>query len=162
MFRSLICGLAAAVIVVAPAHAACWRADEVAAAKIRDLDTMLMVSSLRCRMVDAQMVARYNRFVVKNRIPLTQANETLRARFAAQVGKAAALNAYDKYITRVANRYGAGAEGLSCGDFAAITDAALGEAPNFGSLTALADRAGTQPVMDDDACPAPVMIASRR
>ena len=159
MLRTVVCGLAAAVIIAAPAHAACWRTDEVAAAKVRDLDTMLMVSSLRCRTVDAAMVTRYNSFVVKNRVPLTQANVTLRARFAAQVGRAAALNAYDKYITKVANRYGAGAEGLSCADFAAITDAALGEVPNFANLAALADRAGTQPVIDGVACP--VEIARR-
>jgi hypothetical protein len=160
MIRTLICAFAATAIVAAPAHATCWRADEVAAAKVRDLDTMLMVSSLRCRLQDSAMVARYNAFVTKNRVPLTEANVVLRARFAGLVGKAAALNAYDKYITRVANRYGAGADGLSCADFASLTDAALSEVPNLGALTALAERAGTQPVMDDAACP--VTLASRR
>jgi hypothetical protein len=153
MVRTAICALAALVIVAAPARAACWRGDEVAAAKVRDLDTMLMVSSLRCRTVDAGMVVRYNAFVTKHRAPLTQANVTLRARFAALVGKAGALNAYDKYITKVANRYGAGADGLSCADFSSIADAAMAESPNFAALAAIAERAGTQPVMDDAACP---------
>ncbi|MFM9978069.1 MAG: hypothetical protein ACKVOP_08510 [Sphingomonadaceae bacterium] len=160
MIRTLICALLATAIVAAPAQAACWRADEVAAAKVRDFDTLLMVSSLRCRMQDPAMVARYNAFVTKNRVPLTQANVVLRTRFVALVGKAAALNAYDRYITKVANRYGAGADGLSCADFASLTDAALAEAPSFAALTALAERASTRPVMDDEACA--VTLAARR
>ena len=158
MIRSLVIALAAAAIIAAPAEASCWKADQVAAAKIRDLETMLMVSALRCR-AQGDMLARYNKFVVQARPALTQVNDTLRSHFAESVGAGRALNAYDGYVTKVANRYGAGADGLSCADLSSIADAAVGEHPTFLALAALADRAGVQPLLDGDQCN--VVIAQR-
>ena len=152
MVRSLVIALAATAIIAAPAHASCWKADQVAAAKVRDLETMLMVSSLRCRGNGGTMIARYNRFVVQARPALMQVNDTLRAHFSESVGAGRALNAYDGYVTRIANRYGAGAEGLSCDDLSSITDAAVSERPSFQALTALAERAGVEPLLDGGAC----------
>lgn len=151
MLRTLIIALAAAAIVAAPAQASCWKADQVAAAKVRDLETMLMVSALRCRS-SGNMLARYNKFVVRARPALTQVNDTLRSHFAESVGQSRALNAYDSYVTRVANRYGAGADGLSCNDLSSITDAAASERPSFEALAALAERAGVQPLLDGGRC----------
>jgi hypothetical protein len=158
MIRSLVIALAAAVIVAAPAHAACWKADAVDAAKVRDFETMLMVSALRCR-AQGTMLARYNKFVVQARPALTQVNDMLRAHFAESAGQGRSLNAYDGYVTRVANRYGAGADGLSCADLSSITDAAVAERPSFRALAALADRAGVQPLLEGGRCD--VVIAER-
>ena len=113
MGRSVVIALAAAAIIAAPAEASCWKADQVAAAKVRDLETMLMVSALRCRGEGGTMLARYNDFVVKGRPALIEVNDTLRQHFTESVGAGRSLDAYDSYVTRVANRYGAGAEGLS-------------------------------------------------
>ncbi len=151
MIRTLVIALAAAAIIAAPAHASCWKADQVAAAKVRDLETMLMVSALRCR-AQGNMLARYNKFVVQARPALTQVNDTLRTHFAESVGAGRSLNAYDSYVTRVANRYGAGAEGLSCSDLSSITDAAVSEIPSFQALAALAERAGVQPLLEGGQC----------
>jgi hypothetical protein len=151
MVRTIVIALAATAIVAAPAHATCWKADQVAAAKVRDLETMLMVSALRCR-GSGNMLARYNKFVVKARPALTQVNDTLRTHFAESVGAGRALNAYDSYVTRIANRYGAGADGLSCNDLSSITDAAASERPSFEALAALADRAGVQPLLEGGRC----------
>jgi hypothetical protein len=151
MVRSLVIALAATAIIAAPAQASCWKADQVAAAKVRDLETMLMVSALRCR-AQGNMLARYNKFVVQARPALTQVNDTLRTHFAESVGSGRALNAYDGYVTRIANRYGAGADGLSCNDLSSITEAAVSERPSFQALAALADRAGVQPLLDGGAC----------
>jgi hypothetical protein len=157
MVRAVINVALAAALVSMPAtaQAGCWRADEVAAAKIKDLDTMMMVASLRCRASDRSILTRYNQFVVKNRAPLTQANAVLRAHFASAGG----LNAYDRYQVKVANRYGAGTDGLKCDDFASITNAALSERPGFAALSALAERAGTKPMLDAPHCP--VSVARR-
>jgi hypothetical protein len=152
MLRTIIIALAATALVAAPAQAGCWKADQVAAAKVRDLETMLMVSALRCRGNGGTMLARYNKFVVQSRTALTQVNNTLRVHFAESVGSARALNAYDSYVTRVANRYGAGADGLSCADLSSITDAAISERPSFAALAALAERAGVVPLLDETAC----------
>jgi hypothetical protein len=151
MVRSLVIALAATAIIAAPAQASCWKADQVAAAKVRDLETMLMVSALRCR-AQGNMLARYNKFVVQARPALMQVNDTLRAHFAESVGAGRSLNAYDSYVTRIANRYGAGTDGLSCNDLSSITDAAVSERPSFQALAALADRAGVQPLLDGGAC----------
>jgi hypothetical protein len=151
MVRTFVIALAATVIIAAPAQASCWKADQVAAAKVRDLETMLMVSALRCR-AQGNMLARYNKFVVNARPALTQVNDTLRSHFAESVGAGRSLNAYDSYVTRIANRYGAGAEGLSCSDLSSITDAAVSERPSFQALAALADRAGVEPLLDGGAC----------
>ncbi len=158
MLRTLVVALAAMVIAAAPVHAACWKADQVAAAKVRDLETMLMVSALRCR-AQGNMLARYNKFVVQARPTLMQVNNTLRAHFAEAVGQSRALNAYDSYVTKVANRYGAGADGLSCSDLSSITDAAVSERPSFQALAALAERAGVQPLFDGGQC---AVVMARR
>lgn len=151
MLKSIVVAAAAIAIIAAPAEASCWKADHVAAAKVRDFETMLMVSALRCR-GSGTMLARYNKFVVQSRSALTEVNDRLREHFADSVGNTRALNAYDGYVTRVANRYGAGADGLSCADLSAITDAALSERPSFAALAALADRAGVQPLLDAGLC----------
>ena len=83
---------------------------------------------------------------------MTQVNDALRAHFAEAVGPSRALNAYDSYVTRVANRYGAGADGLSCADLSSITDAAVAERPSFRALAELADRAGGQPLLEGSRC----------
>ncbi len=158
MVRSIVIALAATAIIAAPAQAGCWKSDQVAAAKVRDLETMLMVSALRCR-AQGNMLARYNKFVVNARPALMQVNDTLRTHFAESVGSGRALNAYDSYVTRIANRYGAGADGLSCNDLSSITDAAVSERPSFQGLAALAERAGVQPLLDGGQCP--VTIARR-
>ncbi len=151
MIRTFVIALAATAIVAAPSRAACWKADQVAAAKVRDLETMLMVSALRCR-AQGNMLVRYNKFVVQARPALTQVNDSLRAHFAESVGSGRALDAYDGYVTRVANRYGAGADGLSCDDLSSITDAAISERPSFVALAALAERAGVQPLLEGGSC----------
>ena len=158
-FGSIVVAFAAVAIVAAPAHAQCWNADQIAAAKVRDMETMLMVSSLRCRADHRQMIGQYNAFVVKSRAALNQVNDTLKAHFTEEVGARRSLDAYDSYVTRIANRYGAGADGLSCDDLSDITVAALNENATFAALSDLADRADVRPVIEGGACP--VTIAAR-
>ena len=152
-FGSFVVALAAIAIIAAPARAECWRADHIAAAKVRDMETMLMVSALRCRADHTQMIGQYNAFIVKSRAALNQVNDKLKAHFTAEVGARQSLDAYDSYVTRIANRYGAGAEGLNCNDLSDITAAALSEDTSFAALAALADRAGVQPIIAGGVCP---------
>ena len=140
------------------ANATCWRTEHVAAAKVRELDSMLMVSALRCRTGANDFMAAYNGFVEKSRVALTQVNVLLRAHFTTSVGKAGSLNAYDNYVTKMANRYGAGVSGLNCRDMGSILAAAMSEGGSVETLSALADRAEMVPVLDDAMC-APVIIA---
>ncbi|MBA3897231.1 MAG: hypothetical protein H0X36_08905 [Sphingomonadaceae bacterium] len=154
------CAAACAVMAAAPAQANCWKADDVRAAKVRDLDTMLMVSALRCRLGDTGLLERYNAYVVQDRAALTDVNNALHAHFAAEVGKAKALDAYDNYVTAVANSYGAGVTGLSCADMGSIVDAAMAEGASYEALSAIAERANVQPRLEGGACEAPMTIAA--
>ncbi len=135
-----------------PVNAACWTQNEVAAAKVRDLDTMLMVSGLRCRFQSTALLQTYNAMVVRHRAALTQANMVLQSHFTPAAGGA---NELDRYITRVANRYGAGAEDLSCDSLQSIAAAALQEESTLPALVALADRAAVAPELPGGTCGAP-------
>lgn len=144
----------------APVQAAsCWRAQAVEAAQVRDFETMLMVSALRCRNSGVNFLEEYNAFVRTKRTALTQVNNELRSQFQKAMGAGAALNAYDRYATQLANSYGAGAEGLDCSDMQSLVRAANASAPSRAALVTLAQRAGANPRLPGSACP--VTIAAK-
>ena len=146
--KQCVAALTLAAISTTSAQAACWSDAAVSAAKVRDLETMLMVSALRCKTSDNAMLMQYNRFVRASRPALAAVNETLRAQFASAGG----LNAYDRYVTAIANRYGAGAEGLSCNDMTSILSAAEAEGGSSTGLARLAGDAGVEPVLVGGPC----------
>ena len=51
----------------AQAQAGCWNQTQVAAAKVRDLQSRLMVATLRCAAMGQDVAAAYNRFLAANR-----------------------------------------------------------------------------------------------
>lgn len=143
--------LIAATLVALPvtsAQAACWGETAIDAAKVRDMETMLMVSALRCRSTDSHILEAYNDFVRSSRVALTLVNDTLRRQFADQGG----LNGYDRYVTSIANRYGAGAEGLTCDDMSSILSAAQAEGGSLPGLSRLATAAHVEPVLTGNRC----------
>jgi hypothetical protein len=146
--KHIVAAFTLAIVSLAPAKAACWNEAAVSAAKIRDLETMLMVSALRCRASDNAMIKQYNRFVARSRPALTEVNETLRAHFANSGG----LNAYDRYVTALANHYGAGATGLDCNDMKSILSAAEAEGGSVAGLGRLAKDAGVEPRLTGGLC----------
>ncbi len=150
----------AAMLIAVPAQASCWTDQEVSAAKVRDLETMLMVASLRCRLSGQNFISDYNRLIRSSRPALTAVNDTLRAHFIAADGQRGGLDSYDRYVTSIANRYGGGAAGLNCRDMASILSAANGEGGSAAGLARLADDAGVEPVLRGSACS--VSVASRR
>lgn len=149
--------LVAIAVPAGSAQAACWSETAVTAAKIRDMETMLMVASLRCRAGDPRMLSSYNAFIRQSRSALTQVNDQLRAHFAPAGG----LNAYDRYVTSIANRYGAGSESLDCADFASILQAAGAERGSYAGLARLADAANVDPVIKGGRCGVKVAAARR-
>jgi hypothetical protein len=89
----------------ASAMAACWQPQEVKAAEVRNLHTMLMIGALRCRAGDAGMTERYNSFVTHNRNTLDTHNYVLKTRFMREYGIAGGHKAYDDFITGMANSH---------------------------------------------------------
>ena len=87
------------------AMASCWQPQEVKAAQVRNLHTMLMIGALRCRAGDAGMTDRYNGFVTHNRNALDTHNYVLKTRFMREHGIAGGHKAYDDFITGMANSH---------------------------------------------------------
>jgi len=127
------------------AQAACWSQPEVAAAKVKQLDTMLVVSALRCRNSQSDFMSSYNRFATRHRGNLAVASVMLQKHFGS-------AHAFDHYIISGANRYGAGVEGMSCADLATIARTATEEQSTLEAVANLAERSGVDPMLDGAMC----------
>jgi len=153
--KSGLCAAAAAMICVAqPAYGAmgCWNGTQVAAAKIRDLQSRLMVASLRCQAMGVSIVPAYNRFVRANRTTIQGANGVIMAQFRAGHGSQAQTH-YDRFATALANVYGADAtDGDVCGEMAAVAEEAAAAEGDIPRLIAIADRFGVSPALPGGEC----------
>lgn len=89
-----------------PASAACWEPDEYEAARMRDLQTVLMVSALKCGRADPAMPPAYNRWVGRAKEQLIEGEKKLLTHFVREGDRAK----YDKFTTALANRYSEYAE----------------------------------------------------
>jgi hypothetical protein len=149
-------GLAAATLLAAqPAEAAmgCWTPESTAAAKVRDLQSRLMVATLRCRAIGLDVLTAYNDFVRENRSTLQAANGVIRAQFASGYGSEGE-KAYDSFTTALANGYGADATNNNvCDETAAAAQEAAAAAGDVTRLLALAERAGPGPDLPGGECP---------
>lgn len=103
---------------------------QTAAERLRQVDLLLMVTSLRCRKTPDNFETDFAAFEARHMRELNAA--------AAQLTRAAGANgprALDKISTTIANRYGAGHPWLGCADLKALTQK-------------LALQAGAAPVLD--------------
>lgn len=131
----------------------CWSAQEVSAAKVRDLQTMLMVAGLRCRGTGSDVLAAYNRFVVTNRSAIVDVNNRLKAHFNTAYGPTEGQRSYDRFTTALANAYGAGGSGTAnCDDMIALAEDAAATQGSAAALVSLADARGLQPDMPTLRC----------
>lgn len=136
----------------------CWTEDAFAAARVREMETMLMVAALRCRTEGGSLLQDYNAFIGQSRPALVEINDRLRLHFTRAVGPIKSLNAYDSFVTSLANRYGAGAAGLNCGDMESILSAAVAEKGSIDGLIRLAKDADMTPVPLSERCEAPQSV----
>lgn len=165
MFAKSIAAALGAALFTNAAAASCWSDDAYKAAQLREFDTMMMVEALRCRKTPANFVHHYNTFVVASRPALVKANAHLRGHFEKRHGAKQALNFYDNYMTTVANRYGAGTEGLKCEDMASIVQAAIGTDGSPEALHTIVAAAKMVPSIASERCTqetlTPVTVAAR-
>lgn len=149
-------GLAAAAVVAAqPAEAAmgCWNPEGAAAAKVRDLQSRLMVATLMCRAIGVDVLAVYNDFVRENRSTLQAANGVIKAQFVSGYG-ANGQAAYDHFTTALANGYGADrTDNGTCDAVAAAAREATAAAGDVGKLLAVAESLGPSPELPGGECP---------
>lgn len=152
-------GLAMAAGQANAATSDCWSAQEISAAQIRDLQTMLMVAGLRCRTTGTDVLASYNRFVSLHRAAIVEVNTRLKAHFNTAYGPSEGQRSYDRFTTALANAYGAGGSGsANCEDMASLADDAAA-AGNGSALASLAAARGFQPDLPTQRCS--VIFASK-
>jgi hypothetical protein len=121
----------------------CWNPTQVAAAKVRDLQSRLMVATLRCQAMGADISGAYNRFVSANRETLRGANSVLLAQFRTGFGSNQGETQYDRFATALANIYGADAtDAAVCAETGTLADEAAAANGEIGRLVAIEDRFG--------------------
>lgn len=145
-----------------PAYAApgCWDQTQAAAAKIRDLQSRLMVATLRCQAMGVDISPSYNAFVRTSRTTLQAANGAIKARFAASHGVAASQTQYDRFTTALANAYGGDATNAGiCAANAAVAKEAAAANGDIGRLLTIVQRMGPSPSLPGGECPVSFALA---
>jgi len=116
--KGIVAGLAALGMAgAAPASAE----DAGTAEKLRQLDIMLMVTSLRCRTTPDNFQPEFQRFEATHLETLNQAAREMRNGLVAQYGLAGANRALDRMSTVMANQYGRGHPWLGCAELKVTT-----------------------------------------
>ncbi len=139
--------LACAAGSAAPVAAACWEAEEYEAARMRDLQTVLMVSALKCGRADPDMPLAYNKWVGRAKTKLLEGEQKLLAHFVREGDQ----SRYDKFTTALANRYSEYAEDLRfCARAKKLLDA---DERNNGVLEEIALLINSKPNGVEEVCP---------
>lgn len=133
-----LCALAA-MIIASPAQA-CWTNAEQDAAKVANLNMMMMVSALRCRKGADDFLGDYNQFVKNNNAVIGSQNAAVRAHFARINGGGNADAAMDRFIIGIANSYGGGHDRLGCGELKVVAQDLSRHGHNAGSLLVIANQ----------------------
>lgn len=103
--------LAGALVILASIAVPAQAQDFSAAEKIRRLDIMLMVTSLRCRTGEDNFLSDFQGFEKTHLQELNLASAQLKRNLGPQADRA-----LDKISTSIANQYGTGHPWLSCHD----------------------------------------------
>jgi hypothetical protein len=145
----------------AQAQQACWQAYEVQAARVRDLQTLLMVGALKCSGPGYDVAGHYNNFVTKNRSALAGYNDVLKVRFMREEGIRAGQRAYDQFTTALANVHSDSAQATETGFCQmASTLVALAGGATADDLEALAENIAERPRGVGETCSAPGAAAA--
>jgi hypothetical protein len=146
-----------------PAQAAmsCWNQQQTAAAKIRDLQSRLMVATMRCHAMGIDVLPAYNDFVRSNRSTIQAANGVIKAQFAQGFGSNA-QNEYDQFTTRLANAYGADSTNVAiCQQTASRAREAVAANGDLDRLLHIAEAMGPAPQLPGGECKVSFAEASR-
>lgn len=112
MFSRLCAGALLVATPVAPAMADidhafdrdCWDQRELAAARVQQFKTMLLVGALHCRDVEPYVMTDYNHFVDAKRGFINTNAQIVRDRFIRKFGLSYGSNAFSDYETSIGNR----------------------------------------------------------
>ena len=139
-YSKTVAVLAAATVIAFAASAVEADPGRGEAAKLRKLEMMLMVGSLRCRFGADNFQADYERFKLTHRGALDSAYRQLRADYARQLGAKEGELALDRLSVGFANTYGEKHPWLGCGELKVMTQD-LASSTDRTHLIAVADYA---------------------
>jgi hypothetical protein len=148
------------VSIASPASAGCWTQAEVAAAKVREMQTRLAIAARECGAGSVDILSNYNKFLAMKKNALGVVDDRLRGHFFAGESDEGA-RAYARYNAALELAYGAAtASGDSCAEAAALAKEA---ASARGDLNSVAAREVMVATLPSSVCPAsaPVVFASR-
>ena len=117
--RTFAAGIAAGLLLAGQPAAAETELDK--AQKLRELDIMLMVTSLRCRFGADDFRADYRAFSSRHLNTMNAAARQLTSALSTRHGARGATRALDRLSTRMANAYGGGHPRLGCGELKQVT-----------------------------------------
>lgn len=123
---------------VQPAQA-CWTNAAQDAAKIKHLNTMLMVTALRCRNTADNFLPDYNQFVVKHNSLIGAQNAALKNHLSATYGARGAEGALDRMSIGYANSYGNGHRAMDCRQLKNLAAKLASEPHGVMTMAAVAD-----------------------
>lgn len=150
---SAIC--AAAGIAAAPAAAApaCWSREDVAAAKVADLQTMLVTVSPRCEAAGNGTAAEVRAFAEANRMAIAAGEQRLKARFWTLEGPEQGRRHFVAYGETLARFYVAVPPvAENCAQVAAVAREAAAGAGTLAGLIAVAERNHFTPALPGGLC----------
>jgi hypothetical protein len=142
-----------------PAHA-CWDDAGKDAIKITHLNTMLLVTALRCRGGADNFLPEYNRFVVNNSSLIGNQGKVIKMHFAATHGAKGAEGALDRMSIGFANSYGTGHRTMGCRELKMLAGGLASKRQGVATLAEAADMAVGETRLPGGACPA--RMAARR
>jgi hypothetical protein len=148
-------GIVAAAIafaMIATPAQACWNNAEQDAARIANLNQMLMVSGLRCRFGKDNFLHDYNRFVTRNNALLASQHAVIKARYARASGHGAANAELDRFIIGLSNYYGGGHGNPDCGQLKNLAGNLSSAKLDTASLSRIADENAGVPHQAAIAC----------
>ncbi|HEX7874713.1 MAG TPA: hypothetical protein VF475_17510 [Sphingobium sp.] len=123
MIRTTLTGIIAAIALTtasAGQATSCWNGERLAAARVAEFNTAMMVTTLRCSLINIDIKASYDAFIVNYKTRLQGADNALKRQFDEPQGGAGEKN-YHQFYTQIGNRYGAAkTDSVQCALFSAV------------------------------------------
>lgn len=166
MFRSSVAVTLVSLLAALPAQAAapaCWNREDIAAAKVRDLDTLLTEMSARCVAAGLSGADGYDAYAVASRGPRSAVRQRLKARFWTVYGAAQGGERLAGFLDLVSSQYArVPAVAENCAQVAGLAREAAASGGSVAALLAIAERSDLTPPLPGGPCRvAPVKVAAR-
>lgn len=138
----------------AQANTSCWNAKDIAAARVRQFEAMMLTVGLRCARNGNNFRDKVERFFEANKSAIGEADKHLEARYGANKSKAGRVD-YDQYLTSLVNHYGSGrSDPQTCQTFSALAEALSVKSSDKEMLASISIEMVRDPRIDGTRCPA--------